>query len=450
MKSQSPIRLPLSREVQEIIRTLRDHGLTGYVVGGAVRDLLRGVTVSDWDLATDGTPDQLLRIFPKVVPTGIRHGTVTVIHGHAEYELTTFRTDGDYASQHALRQSAVTSDIGEDLRHRDFTINAMAYDPLRKTLIDPFGGRMDLRKGILRGVENPVSRFHEDGLRAYRAIRFSVTLGCRIEDKTWKAIPLSLDRARKAAWERIRDEILKMLGAQHPSEAFEMMRKTGLLMIALPELLEGYGKPYSRSDDIYHHLLRTVDAAPRRPLLRLACLLHDLGRPKTLDSRGPRPSSLDGHEKISARMAGAVAKRLKLSNHQTRYVCHLIEHHGLPLDRRWSDPDLRRFLSRIDQDLLDDLFLLCRADRSASGTTLTDMRRLNRLRQRSRQIIASNTPLAISDLTINGETVKKILGTGEGVRIGRILNRLLDVVLEDPTKNTPQDLTRIVKKMSAP
>jgi tRNA nucleotidyltransferase (CCA-adding enzyme) len=449
MKSQFRIKLPLSREVQEIIRTLRYHGLTGYVVGGAVRDLLLGATVSDWDLATDGTTDRLVRLFPKVVPTGIRHGTVTVIHGTSEYEITTFRTDGDYASQHALRQSAVTPNIEEDLRHRDFTINAMAYDPLTKILIDPFGGRKDLRNRILRGVENPVSRFHEDGLRVYRAIRFSVTLECRIEDKTWKAIPLSLDRAREAAWERIRDEILKILGAQHPSQAFEMMRKTGLLMIALPELLDGYEMRSSRSGDIYHHLLGTADAAPRRPLLRLACLLHDLGRPKALDSRRPGPS-LGGHEKISARMAATVAKRLKLSNHQTRYVCHLIEHHGVALDRRWSAPDLRRFLSRIDRNLLDDLFLLCRADRSASGATLAEMRRLGRLRQRSRQIIASNTPLAISELAISGETVKKILGAREGVRIGRILNRLLDVVLEDPTKNTPQDLALIVRKMSRP
>ncbi len=242
MRQFSPKRFSLSPEVVEIIKTLKRNGLHGYVVGGAVRDLLRGVAVSDWDLATDGTPDRLVQIFPKVIPTGIRHGTVTVLWGTSQYELTTFRTDGDYASQHRLNRADVTRNIEEDLRHRDFTINAMAYDPLTDALIDSFGGQRDLKRGIIQGVEDPLSRFMEDGLRPYRAIRFSVTLGYRIEGSTLKAISQSLEKVRAASSERVRDEILRILAAKNPSSAFEMMRKTGLLAIALPELLEGYRK----------------------------------------------------------------------------------------------------------------------------------------------------------------------------------------------------------------
>ena len=426
---------------------LRDHGFTGYVVGGAVRDLLLGATVSDWDLATDATPDRMIQIFPKVIPTGIRHGTVTVMYGTSHYELTTFRTDGDYASQRALQPSAITRNIEEDLRHRDFTINAMAYDPFTETLIDPFDGREDLGNRIIRGVEDPVSRFHEDGLRPYRAIRFSVTLNCEIENRTWKAIPLCLDRAKKAACERVRDELFKILSARNPSHAFEMMRRTGLLKMALPELIKGYRKRHGQSGDPYHHTLAMVDAAPRRPLLRLACLLHDISMPGTNHATKPHPG-IDRQEKASARMAETVARRLKLSNDQMRYISHLIEHHCVPLDRRWTAPDLRRFLSSIDRDLLDDLFALRLADRKASGANPSEMRRLRMLRQRSRQILASGAPLSISQLAITGETVKEIRGISEGAEIGRILDRLLDIVLADPTKNTPRDLAVIVERMS--
>jgi len=438
--------LSLAPEVLEVIGTLRKNGFLGYVVGGAVRDLLLGTTVSDWDLATDGTPDRVVQLFQKVIPTGIRHGTVTVLCGGSQYELTTFRTDGDYASQHRFNRSYFTRNIEEDLRHRDFTINAMAYDPVTDTLIDPFGGQTDLRRRILRGVEDPLSRFMEDGLRPYRAIRFSVTLNCRIQGRTWKAIPLSLEKVRATSWERVREEILKILGVKNPSEGFEMMRKTGLLAIALPELIEGYRKKDSSSGDIYHHLLATVDAAPRRPILRLACLLHDIGKAR-VRKRLRGGYVFDSHEKVGAQMADAVARRLRLSNHQRKYVHQLVENHGLSLQPRPQGPAIRRFLSRIDAAFLDDLFILSKANMRASGADQVEMHRLDRLRKRSKQILTSGIPLTLSQLAINGETVKKILGITEGAQIGRILGQLLDMVLEEPRKNNPEDLARLVKEI---
>lgn len=430
----------------EITKLLREHGFLSYVVGGAVRDLVLGVTVSDWDLATDATPDQLVQIFPKVIPTGIRHGTVTVLWETCPYEVTTFRTDGGYAVQHRLKRSCLTQNIEEDLRHRDFTINAMAYDPFAETLIDPFEGQMDLRRGIIRGVENPLNRFLEDGLRTYRAIRFSVAFNYRIEVRTWKAIPLSLEKVRATAWERVRDEILRMLGTKKPSKAFEMMRKTGLLAIALPELLEGYRKKHGPSGDIYHHLLTTVDRAPRRPILRLACLLHDIGKARVRKRLKSRYVFV-GHEKISAQMADAVARRLKLSNHQRKYVCQLIENHGLPLQEISHEPALRRFLSRIDTPLLDDLFILSMANKKASSADRSEIRRLSHLRKRTKQILMARTPLTVSQLAIKGDRVKQIVGTANGVQVGRILSQLLDIVLEDPEKNNPHDLAILVKRI---
>lgn len=446
MKPSSHRKFSLSHEVLEIISLLRKHGFLSYVVGGAVRDLLLSTTVSDWDLATDATPDRLVQVFPKMIPTGIRHGTVMVPRGISQYELTTFRTDGDYASQHRLERSCISRNIEEDLRHRDFTINAMAYDPLTETLIDPFGGQRDLRRGIIRAVEDPLNRFMEDGLRTYRAIRFAVTLNYRIEGKTLKAIPLSLERVRATSWERVRDEILKILGAKTPSNAFEMMRKTGLLAIVLPELLEGCRKKYGPSGDIYHHLLATVDIAPRRPILRLACLLHDIGKPSGR-KRLKTGYAFDDHEKTSAQMADTVTKRFKLSNHQRKYIHQLIENHGLPLEKMSDGPGLRRFLSRTDPPLVDDLFILSMANQKASGRDRSEIRRLNDLRKRSKQILAASTALTVSQLAIKGGTVKKILGTGEGVQIGRILNQLLDIVLDDPDKNNPQDLAMLVKRL---
>jgi tRNA nucleotidyltransferase (CCA-adding enzyme) len=433
-------------EVIEIIRTLKTHGFLGYVVGGAVRDLVRDLHVSDWDFATDATPDKLLRIFPKVIPTGIRHGTVTVVRGTSQYELTTFRTDGDYASQRSLARSCITRNIEEDLKHRDFTINAMAYDPLTDTLLDPFGGHRDLKRRIIRGVEDPLSRFMEDGLRTYRAFRFSVALDYRIERKTLKAIPLALEKVKGVSWERVREEILKILGAKKPSKAFEMMRRTGLLSIGLPELLEGYRRKHGLGGDIYHHILATVDAAPRRPMLRIACLLHDVGKPRTR-RRTKAGYVFDGHERISAQLTEAVAIRLKLSNNQRKYISQLVENHGLTFQTIVRGPDLRRFLSRIDERWLDDFFTLSLADLKASGARQSKINRVYNLRKKCRNILKAGTPLTASQLAIKGDTVKEILGITEGVQVGRIMTQVLDMVLQDPRKNNPQDLARLVREI---
>ncbi len=446
MKPSSTKTLSLSQEVTEVLQILRKHGFRGYIVGGAVRDLLLGTPVSDWDLATDATPDRLLQVFPRVIPTGIRHGTVTVPCGTSQYELTTFRTDGDYGSQHALNRLFVTPDIEEDLRHRDFTINAMAYDPFTETLIDPFGGQKDLTRGVIRAVEDPLSRFMEDGLRPYRAIRFSATLGNRIEAKTLKAIPRSLDKVRATSWERVRDEIIKILEARHPSAAFELMRKTGLLAICLPELLEGYRKKHGPSGDIYHHLLATVESAPPRPILRLACLLHDIGKTQA-QNRLKTGYVFEGHEKVSAQMTEIVAKRLRLSNQQMKYIRQLVENHRLPLQEDFDGRALRRFLSRIDTEFLDDLFTLSIANRRASRANRSEIRQLRRLRKRAKQILTRGTPLSVSQLAIKGTTVKRILGITEGVQVGQILDQLLEIVLEDPGKNNLQDLATLVKKI---
>jgi len=447
MKSSSRRSLPIPEEVMEILRLLRRHGLIGYVVGGAVRDLLLGNPVSDWDIATNATPERLVRIFPKVIPTGIRHGTVTVLYRGCQCEVTTFRGGRGHDLQDPPRDLPSSRHIEEDLRHRDFTIDAMAYDPLTGTIVDPFGGEGDLKRGVIRGVDNPLDRFMEDGVRTYRAIRLAATLGYRIEEATLEAIPIAIQKTNIPSWERIRDEILRIMKATTPSHAFEMMRHVGLLAIALPELLEGYGKEYGSGGELYHHLLATADAAPPFPLLRLAGLLHDVGMARIPESRRTG-SGAEGHEEIGAAMADAVARRLKLSNRQRRYICQLIRSHELPFHRVSGGSGLRRLLSRIDRSLVDDLFALSIADAKASGLSPSGIRRLRYIRERSKKILESNTPLTLSQLAVRGDGVKEILGIEEGVEVGRILHRLLDFVLEDPDKNNPEDLSSLVKRIA--
>jgi tRNA nucleotidyltransferase/poly(A) polymerase len=335
--------------------------------------------------------------------------------------------------------------LEEDLKHRDFTINAMAYDPLGEVLIDPYDGQADLKGRTIRGVEDPLKRFMEDGLRPYRAIRFSVTLGYPIERTTYEAIPLALDQVRTTSWERVRDEILKMLEAPRPSAAFEMMKETGLLAICLPELAEASQTGHESAKAVYRHLLCTVDMAPPRPLLRLACLFHGIG--KATGQRDPHNAhEFPDHHEISAQTAAVVARRLRLSNHQRKYVHQLIMDYGVPLPEVLQGPPLRRFLARIGTSLLTDLFAMIVASRKASAVPRSEIQALHRLKRKTEEILTDQPPLTVSQLAIiRGDEVKRLLRITEGVEVGRILSKLLDVVLESPEKNNPQDLRILLK-----
>jgi tRNA nucleotidyltransferase (CCA-adding enzyme) len=250
------------RDVLELCERLRSQGKRAWIVGGCVRDLLLGRTASDWDVATDARPKELLRIFPRAIPTGIEHGTVTVVKEGHHYEVTTLRGEGTYTDGRRPDWVEFVDDITADLARRDFTVNAIAVDPLDGKLIDPFDGRGDLARGLLRAVGDARERFAEDGLRVLRAARFVATLELALDPATEAAIRPTLDTYRKVAHERVRDEWVKTMKARAPSRAFEVMRRTGILEVTCPELLEGVGMEQNKwhAYDVWRHGLECLDA----------------------------------------------------------------------------------------------------------------------------------------------------------------------------------------------
>ncbi|MCC6522171.1 MAG: hypothetical protein IT373_05875, partial [Polyangiaceae bacterium] len=266
----------IPRDVVGICRRLREHGKRGWVVGGCVRDLLMARPAKDWDVATNARPDEVQRIFPRVVPTGIQHGTVSVLIGRVPYELTTLRGERGYSDGRRPDEVVFLDDIVEDLARRDFTFNAIAIDPIEGQLIDPFDGRRDLATRTLRAVGMPADRFAEDGLRVLRAARFSATLGCSIDPSTEHAMgaDVALATYARVSAERVHDEWLKIMAAERPSVAFEIMRRTGMLAITCPELCEGVDCEQNRwhGFDVWRHTLAVVDACEGDDILRVAAL----------------------------------------------------------------------------------------------------------------------------------------------------------------------------------
>lgn len=427
-----------------IIERLRGAGHEAWLVGGLVRDLLLSRPPGDVDLATDARPEELMRLFPDAIPTGLRHGTVTVLAGGHPVEITTFRADQSYSDARHPDQVRFVRTIEEDLARRDFTINAMAWDPMGGRFVDPFGGRADLAGRRLRTVGDPVERFHEDGLRPYRAVRFAVTLEFEPEPELLAAIPRVLDRAARVAPERVRGELDRMLGGAHPSDGFEWLRQTGLLALFLPELLEGYGMPQNRwhAYDVYSHILFVIDSAPADKLVvRLGALFHDIGKPRTrvvVDGEG----TFYNHEIVGAEMTRVAMERLRYSGDMIAAVTNLVRNHMFDYQPAWTDAAVRRLIRRVGVDALADLFDLRLADMLGHGPTHTFPVYLDELRERIAGVLARQEALRISDLKVNGRDVMETLGLAPGREIGEVLKWLLEFVTENPTRNEREILLR--------
>jgi tRNA nucleotidyltransferase/poly(A) polymerase len=435
-------------DVVELCRRLRAAGHEAYLVGGGVRDLVLRRSVHDWDVATSARPEEVQGIFERSVPTGIKHGTVTVLlAGGRGVEVTTYRGEAGYSDgRHPDTVSFVRS-IEEDLSRRDFTVNAMALDPVARVLVDPHEGGEDLARRVLRAVGDPVARFREDSLRVMRAVRFAATLELELETATFAAIPATLGGLRRVSSERIRDELLKLLEAPRPSLGIELMRTSGLLAEVLPELAATIGVTQNRfhSDDVYWHSLRACDAAaPGDPVLRLAVLLHDIGKPETATPHAEREgeNAFLRHEEASARGCEAIALRLRLSSADRERTVQLVANHMFPLEG-WSSPGLRRFLRRVGEDRLDELFALRAADLSVRPDGEERLRQLAALRERLRVVGAARPPLQASALAIDGKQVMARLAIGPGPRVGEILRALLERVIEEPELNTVERLLEL-------
>jgi tRNA nucleotidyltransferase (CCA-adding enzyme) len=423
--------------VCKISKKLIKNGYQAFIVGGALRDSLLGYQVKDWDVATDATPDSIHDLFPEMTSFNLKHGTITLVSEGRHFEVTTFRgTEG------------FSSSIEEDLSHRDLTFNAMAYDITNKRIIDPFGGQRDIEGKVVRAVLNPSERFQEDPLRMMRVIRFSLELGYAIEPETLVAIKTMAQAIDMVAKERVRDELLKILMVRIPSAGFHLMRKSGLLKGILPELMEGYRKRQNNYHKytIYRHTMETVDFIKGDPVLRLSALFHDIAKSRVRKKINGRWRFF-GHAKASAELTKEIMMRLKFSNERIARVTHLIAHHMFDYKQALSDKAVRRFIKRIGADNVDDLIALRKADDLAHGWGRDFEKDIEKFKNRVDSQIKKSHPFTISDLAVNGHDVIKIVDLQPGPRVGRILNQLLERVIEKPEHNQKHKLIKILQDM---
>ncbi|HEX6694878.1 MAG TPA: CCA tRNA nucleotidyltransferase [Longimicrobiales bacterium] len=440
--------------VVEIARKFQANGYECWAVGGAVRDAFIGVSHADWDLATDARPKDMQELFRRTVPVGVEHGTVGIFASDGVmYEVTTFRRDVETTGRHAVVQFA--SDIRDDLARRDFTINALAWNPLTQEMLDPFGGMTDLQDGVLRTVGTAADRFAEDWLRILRALRFAGHFVLTFEPATWLALTDSVEQLRGLSAERVREELLKILAkTQHASAALRLYESSGALRVLYPELHAMVGvSPPDGSGDVWQRTLIAVDAIPRtRVQLRLAALLHGAGVPaaRSRDLRGGW--SYAGHEPIGQRKAEEVLRRLKASNSDIEHVSRLVGLQSALFPPDAPDAGVRRWLTHVPAELRHDLFRLrialwraAQIDGAVDADAFaTGVRDLTERWQHVRKVLRAAPPLSINDLAVDGGDLKG-LGMPPGPRYGEILRDLLDRVLEDPSLNERETLVAIVR-----
>jgi tRNA nucleotidyltransferase (CCA-adding enzyme) len=385
------IEADIPEAVLEVVQVLQRAGHRAFLVGGCVRDLLRDQRPKDFDVATSARPTEVQKLFRRVILTGIEHGTVTVVQKGAHVEVTTFRAEAEYVDGRRPSRVDFHEDIDADLARRDFTMNAMAWDPVSRLLVDPFGGQDDLRARVVRCVRDPRERFKEDGLRPLRAVRFATVLDFTLDPATEAAIPATLDVFRKVAPERVQQEFVKLLVAPQVPFGLELLRRTGLLGVFLPEAL---GADFA-----------AVGRAPAAEVLRLAVLLA---------------------HRADAR---AIVLRLRFPTRVAADVAHLVEHQALPTPDT-DDAGLRRWLSRVNEQYVPALFDVAQA----RGLELQG------LRARIEALLAGRPPLTTKALALDGKGLMEALGVGPSPVVGQAARYLLDVVLDDPSRNTPEGL----------
>lgn len=443
-------KIHLPKKIYEFSSFFHSAGYSLYLVGGSVRNQLLGRPPGDYDFATDAEPNEIMNIFNKVIPTGIDHGTVTVLFRGASYEVTTFRIESSYSDRRRPDSISYTSSIKEDLSRRDFTINALAVNTEDNSLIDYFSGLEDLKRGIVRAIGDPEKRFNEDALRLLRACRISTQLDFTIDSDTFTAMKGLGESLKSISAERIRDELNKMLLAEKPSSGFIDLEESRLLPYILPELVQciGIEQKGNHRFDVYKHLLYSCDGADKRNILvRWAALLHDIGKPQSLsidEKSGVR--MFIGHEKISASIAESILNRLKFSVKERNAILHLIRCHMFNYTSDWSDAAVRRFIARVGVAYIDDLFSLRYADRYGTFGKIVPAND-NEFRNRIKHIISENDALSLKHLAVNGNDLMKKIGIPQGRILGVIINELLETVLDDPKMNTKATLLDLSRKL---
>ena len=429
-------------------RRFREEAHRIYLVGGAVRNLLLGKDPVDFDFATDATPEEVGKLFKRVLPTGIEHGTVTVLFRGEQYEVTTFRTESGYSDGRHPDSVRFAASIEEDLSRRDFTINGIAMELPSGEIVDPFHGRDDIRTRIIRAIGDPHDRFFEDGLRLLRAVRFAAQLDFRIDDATFAALEANRNRIAPVARERIRDELQKSLLSEHPARALRLMRDAKLLEETIPELADCPGRSQgSDSDyDLYEHLALATQFVPARLELRLAALFHDVAKAWTLTETEDGRLAFPDHDRLSAEVAEKRLTELRFPNRVIETVSHLVRHHMFGYDTGYGDAALRRMIARHGKDQLGELITLRRADVAGKRGKPLPLPLMDELQDRVSRILEENGALSRQDLAVNGRDLME-LGVPKGPIIGRLLDLLLEAVFDDPEMNERGTLLALAKNL---
>jgi tRNA nucleotidyltransferase (CCA-adding enzyme) len=450
----------IPEKVSNIIEELMRHGYEAYAVGGCVRDMVLGREPEDWDITTSATPQEVKRVFRRTVDTGIQHGTVTVLVEKEHFEVTTYRLDGEYEDNRHPKEVSFTSSLTEDLKRRDFTINAMAYNE-KEGFIDLFGGMEDIKKGLIRCVGSAKERFDEDALRILRAVRFSAQLGFEIEEATMEAVKEKVEHLINISAERIRVELTKLILSDHP-DRLRILYEAGITGVILPEfdaMMTTEQKNIHHVYSVGEHTIRTVEAVAgpikekrfesrERVILRWTMLLHDIEKPSTLSIGKDGQGHFYGHQEKGAITAKNILKRLKFDNDTLDAVVHLIRWH----DYRFvlTPAGMRKAASKIGKDYMNLLFEVNRADTSAKNPEHTDEKyeRLETALQLYREIEEKGECVSLKELDINGRDLIAV-GLNPGKELGDVLNRLLTQVIENPEQNQKETLLDMAKQMMA-
>ena len=457
----------IPESVKVIAERLIESGKSAYLVGGCVRDLILRREPKDWDIATDAHPEEGVRLFPESVYEN-DFGTVAVktepLIGQGEkgiVEVTTMRQEGRYTVKRHPDNITFAKTIEADLSRRDFTVNAMAYKlgtgksgrnfaASESLLVDPYGGERDLAGKVIRAVGNPAERFNEDALRLMRAVRFAAELGFTVEEKTGEALKKESGLLEMIAKERVRDELGKILMAGRAASGIQMLESVGLLRFIMPELREGLGVGQNKHHiySVWEHNLRALDytVGKKYPLLiRMAALLHDVGKPRAKRGEGP-DSTFYQHDKIGARMVIKMMDRLRFSKDLTEQVAHLVNYHMFFYNMgEVTEAGVRRFLRRVGPENIDDLMKVREADRIGSGVPKAVTYRMRHLRYMIEKV--KRDPISAKMLKVNGEDVMRLADLKPGPKVGFILAALLEGVLDDPKKNSEEQLARRMSEL---
>lgn len=439
----------IPKAVKQIYQKLEDNKFEVYFVGGCVRNLLMGLPVKDWDLTTNATPEELLKLFSDGFYNN-EFGTVGIpLSEKNVVEITTYRTEQGFSNKRHPDKVLWGKTIDEDLSRRDFTMNAvgMKLKADQTEFVDPFNGRQDIKDKIIRTVGNPSARFKEDALRLLRAIRFATVLSFDIDQATGKEIVADAKLIKEISFERVRDELLKILASDDPAKGILLLKDSELLQYILPELLEGIGISMVRpgrhhTTDVFTHNIMALKLTPSTDsIVRFAALLHDVGKPKARGEDKDGLVTFYNHEISGAKITYEICQRLKFSKKETERIVNLIRWHMFSVDEKVSDAGVRRYIRRVGVENVKDLIDLRIGDRLGSGTKDAESWRLKKFKDRIEKELAP-AAFSINDLAIDGNDVMKILSKKPGPQIGKILQTLFEEVDEDQPKNTKEFLTK--------